>query len=352
MSSSPELIFCKACVLDGSAPEIILDENGVCNFCTEAQRELALAEKNRNQLDNIIWKIKKDGAGNKYDVLIGLSGGVDSATVLSYAVKLGLRPLTFNVDNGWNRGAESDENVLKMVEKLQVPFYRYVINQERFKELQGALMRAGVKNLEAATDHVLFAATYDMANKYGIKWILSGGNVATESIMPASWGEDPRDLYWLKNIYKKITGKKLTGLPLLPLWKEQYYRLIKQKKFLRLLDFYEYNRERAIKKLQEEFDYIPYGEKHCESVFTWWFQNFYLYEKWGIDKRKAHLSSLINSGQMTRSEAEEVTSLRPEYPRLGLETRVMKYPKRVWPDSKRWRMIVARIYRYIPKRWK
>lgn len=352
MSSSLELIFCKKCVMDGSAPEIILDENGVCNFCHEAERELSLALENRNTLDGIIERIKKDGEGKKYDCLIGLSGGVDSSTVLSYAVKLGLRPLTFNVDNGWNRSRESDENVLKMVEKLKVPFYRYVIDTDKFRSLQGALMRGGVKNLEVATDHVLFAATYDMVNQYGIKWILSGGNVATESIMPASWGEDARDLYWMKNIYKKMTGKKLTGLPLLPLWKEQYYRLVKQKKVLRLLDFFEYHRERAIEKLEEEFRYIPYGEKHCESVFTWWFQSFYLFEKWGIDKRKAHLSSLINSGQLTRAEAKKIIENPPVYPKLGLEDRVMKYPKRTWPDSKWIRNYVVKIYKYIPTSWK
>jgi N-acetyl sugar amidotransferase len=341
-----ELRFCVRCVMDGSAQELFLDKDGICNFCHQAQKDLAESEKERPLLPFIIDQIKVDGLGKDYDCLIGLSGGIDSSTVLVRAVSLGLRPLCYSIDNGWN-DPKADENIMNLVEGLQVPFFRYTINTDLFKKLQAALIEAGIKNLEVATDHILFASTYEMANKYGIRWVLTGGNVATESIMPASWGEDPRDLYWIKSIYKRFTGKRLKGLPIIPLWKEQYYRLIKRIKFVRLLDYQEYNREEAIKYLQDNFGWKSYGDKHQESIWTWWFQSFYLFSKFGIDKRKAHYSSLINSGQMTRTEAKELLGYRPVYPELGVEKRIMRYPKKTYhdyPNSEWIRKIVIKLY--------
>lgn len=349
-NQNKKLVFCYACCMDGSDENLVLDENGVCNHCHQTQESLREIEKEKHTLPQIIKQIKKEKNG----VIIGLSGGVDSSLALHYLAKNGIKIYAFSMDNGYNLPL-ADENVLKMVEKLKVPFYRYVINLEKFRELQSAFLRGGIKNLEAITDHVLFAVTYEMAVKNNIKYIISGGNTATESIMPISWGEDARDLYWIKSVYKKITGKKLTGLPMISLWKEQYYRLIKRIKTIRLLDYYEYNRDEAIELLKKEYGYVSYGEKHCENVWTAWFQNFYLFTKYSIDKRKAHYSSLINSGQMTREHARELLAERPVYPELGIEKRVMQYPKRSYqdyPNSEWIRKQVIKIYRFIPKKWK
>lgn len=340
---------CKNCVMDGSASEIVLDENGVCNFCHQAQKALKEVEAEKYKLPEIIEQIKKDGQGRDYDVLIGLSGGVDSSTTLHYAVKLGLRPLCFSVDNGWN-DKRADENVMRLVEKLKVPFYRYVLNKGKFSELQSAFMKSGVPNIEIPTDHTLMAVSFEMVSKYGIKWILSGGNVATESVMPASWGYSARDLTHIKDINKKFGKGKLKGLPLCGLLKWNYYRLIKGIKTFYLLDYLDYNRIESIKILKNEYGYSDYGDKHCENIFTKWFQNFYLYEKFGYDKRKPHYSSLINSGQMTRKEAIDLLAECPVYPALGIEIKVMSYPKHRHEDFKmdKWYNRISRIV----KLWK
>jgi len=334
------LKYCEKCVMDGTA-DITL-ENGVCNYCRIAQKELALLDKHK--LPNIIERIKKDGKA--YDCLIGLSGGVDSSTALHHLVELGLRPLCFSVDNGW-QDPKADENIMRLVEGLQVPFYRYTIDLDRFKELQSAFLKAGLINAEIPTDHILMATTYEMAAKYGIKWVISGGNVATESIMPPEWSYTARDLVHIKDIYKKMTGKDLKGLPVCSLAKFNYYKWIKRIKTFYLLDFIGYNRQESIKLLEEKYGYKNYGDKHEESIFTNWFQNFYLYEKFGIDKRKAHYSSLINAGQMTRAEARELLKKVPVYPKLGLEGKVMQYPKRSHDefkkDEKLWRFITTFI---------
>lgn len=310
--------------MDFSAKEITFDKFGVCNFCRNAEKMLEEIKK------DVFPEIKGNG---KYDVLIGLSGGVDSSRALIEAVKRGLRPLCFTIDNGWN-DPRADENIMRLVEGLKVPFFRYSIDKKVFEELQGAFIEAGQKNIEIPTDHILLASTYEMAEKYGIKWVISGGNVATESIMPASWGYNARDLVHIKDIYKKFTKKKLTGIPTLSLWRWNWYKWVRGIKIVYILDFIKYDRNESIAMLEKDFGYKNYGEKHCESVFTQWFQNFYLFEKFGIDKRKAHLSSLINSGQMTRDEALKILETSPVYPELGIEKRAMRYRRREYNEFK------------------
>ena len=246
----------------------------------------------------------------------------------------GLRPLCFSVDNGWN-DPKADENIMRLVETLKVPFFRYTIDLNKFKKLQAAFIQAGLPNIEIPTDHILMATTYEVAAQNGIKYVLSGGNVATESIMPASWGYNARDLVHIKDVYRKMTGHKLSGLPVCSLLKWNWYRWIKGIKIVYPLDYLEYNRNFAVSILAKNYGYQEYGEKHCESVFTQWFQNFYLFEKFGIEKRKAHLSSMINSRQMTKAEALEELGRDHYYQPIGLEERAMKYPKRSHDEFKK-----------------
>lgn len=308
--------------MDTSAEEITFVD-GRCNFCIQAEKSLEETH------DLVMPKIK----GDKYDCLIGLSGGVDSSYMLHKAVEAGLRPLCYTVDNGYN-DPRADENIMRLVETLKVPFFRYTINVDRFKNLQAAFILAGQKNIEIPTDHILFATTYEMASKYGIKWILSGGNASTESIMPASWGYNARDLVHIKDVYRKVMRKKLKGLPALSLLKWNYYKWIKGIKICYYLDHLDYHREEAIKLLTQIYGYKEYGDKHQESRFTTWFQNFYLYQKFGIDKRKAHYSSLIVSGQMTRDEALEKLKHTPTYSPMGHEGGIMTLPKRDYREFK------------------
>ena len=341
-------------MMDGSDTDIKYDQNGVCNHCLNAQIELKLCEKEKPNLNSTISLIKSSRKGD-YDCLIGLSGGVDSTMALHEAIQLGLKPLVFTMDNGYN-DPRADANVLQMVEKLKVPLYRYVLDLEKFRDVQSAYLKAGVVNVEAIYDHLLWGASYEMAEKYGIKWILSGGNTATESIMPKSWSYDSRDLTNMKDIYWQVKGKKLKSkygsFPLVSIWKFNWYRWWKGIKTVYLLDFLDYNREESIKLLQTEYGYTPYGLKHEENTFTSWFQNFYLFEKFGIDKRKAHYSSMINSGQMTKEEALLVITDRPIYPGLGIEDKVMGYPKRKHEDYKvdvwypRISKLISKLYKY------
>lgn len=335
--------------MDISAREISFDSNGRCNFCLQAEKSLQETIKQKWYIDTLIYNIQREGDGREYDCLIGLSGGADSSYALYQAVQLGLRPLTFSVDNGWN-DPKADENIMRLVEGLKVPFIRYNIDTQRFKELQSAFIQAGVRNIEIPTDHILMAATYELAARYGIKTVLSGGNVATESIMPPSWGYSARDLVHIKAIYHRFTRKKLTGLPVCSLLKFNWYKWIKKIGIVYLLDYLYYDREAAIKELHEKFGYIHPGEKHCESTWTAWFQNWYLFEKFSIDKRKAHLSSMIVSGQITRELALEKVYENPIYPEFGIEKKVLQYPKHEhskYPQDEKLFNFISKIIRLV-----
>lgn len=337
--------------MDTTDSNIVFNKNGICNYCLDYIKSENQRRIDRMQRPWILESIKKAGIGKKYDCIIGLSGGVDSSLCLHYLKENKLRPLTFTVNNGWNN-PKADENIMHLVEHKDnpVPFYRFVLDKQEFSDLQVAFVKSGVKNIEIPTDHMIMAVSYQMAIENDVKYIISGGNIATESIMPLSWGYQPKDLKHIKGIFRKFMKRELSKLPTVSLAQYIWYRFIKKIQIVSLLDFYEYNREQAKKELNKIYGWQDYGEKHHESIFTWWFQTWYLPTKWGIDKRKAHYSSLINSGQMTRKEALEKLLERLEYPKLGIEERILKYPNkdyREYPNNERLWNFLSKIYKII-----
>src|SRR3990167_6074086 len=346
--------ICNYCVMDISAKEITFNEKGICNFCIG----WAEGEVNRHAAKlhpGLAWtlhKLRKNGEGKKYDCLLGISGGVDSAMCLHYlAAENGIRPLCYNVDNGWN-DKRADENIMRMVEKLKVPFYRYILDLKEFSDLQIAFVRAGVINIEIPTDHMLLAMAYKLALEHDIKYIINGGNWATEGIMPPSYGYQPRDLTHIKSIFKIYIGRRLKNLPTISLPQYLYCRFVRKIDVIQPLDFYEYNREKSKELLAKEYGWKDYYLKHEESIYTKWYRNFYLPSKFGIDKRRAHFSTMICSGQMTRKEALEKLQEPLYYPKLGCEDKVLAYPihdYKDYPTNEKLFNILSWIYRRIKK---
>ena len=325
-STAKSFVRCSRCCMDTTDPDIRFTE-GVCNYCqdlTVKRRELKIQQLDRPWVYN---KLRSGGC------IIGLSGGVDSSLCLHYLIENGIYPkATFSVDNGWNT-KEADENIMKLVEGLKVPFYRYVLRQPNFRNLQQAFLCSGTKNVEIPTDHVLMACSYQMAVEQGVKYIVGGGNIATEGVMPRAWGYQARDLRFIKAIHKKFMGERLAGVPTISLTKYLYYRFWKKIEVINLLDYYDYNRNKAKNMLADIYGWKDYGEKHCESKFTMWFQNRYLPIKFGIDKRLPHYSSLINSGQMTRDEALKLLKEPLLYPELGFSLNYKKHSYKDFPNS-------------------
>lgn len=299
-------MICKRCIMDTTDPQIEFDNDGICNHCKRyyeiARKNLLDNKEGEKKLKEIVNNIKKDGNNKKYDCMLGVSGGLDSSYVAYIAKNFGLRVLLIHVDNGWN-STLSEKNIENILQKTNFDIYRYEIDWEEFKDLQRSYLKASVVDIEAPTDHALAAILYQLAIKKNIKYILAGGNIATETIMPKSWNYIKADARNIKGIHKIFGTKKLKKIPLLSISKLWYYKHILGIKTIKVLNYTKYNREEAMKILKKEFDWEYYGKKHYESIFTRFYQGYILPNKFGIDKRKAHLSNLICSGQITRQEA-------------------------------------------------
>lgn len=330
-------------------PQITFDEKGVCNHCHAAVYKSNQHRIEQEDLPWVIDEIKKRGRGKKYDCVIGLSGGVDSSYALYVLKQHEVRVMAFHCDNGWNT-QESDENVMRLVEGMKVPFYRYTINLGRFKSLQRAFIQSGVPNIEIPTDHILTSVAWKMAIREGVNTIVSGGNWQTESIMPSSFGYSAVDLYHIKSIYSQFTHKKLTGLPTTNLAQYMWYRCVKKIKIINLLDHVKYNRQAAQERLQELYGWRPYGAKHEESTFTKWFQDTYLPVVHGLDKRRPHLSSMIHSGQITREDALKELKNQPKRtgcPIKGVTWKVEPKKHSDYPTHEELRKKAHKIYRHF-----
>lgn len=294
--------------MDATDSAIEFDKQGICNHCriyeARMKKDLHYDHTGQQKLQRMVAVIKQKGKDKDYDCIIGVSGGVDSTYAAYQAKKLGLRPLAVHLDNGWDSEL-AVSNIEKMLKKLGIDLLSYVINWEEFRDLHLAFLRSSVANSEIPTDHAITAILYRVADEKGVQYILSGGNLVTEATMPGSWMYDARDLRHLKAIHKKFGKVSLRTFPTLGLFRAAYYIFIKGIKWIPVLNYIPYNKEEAKKILEQELGWRSYGGKHYESIYTRFFQGYILPQKFGIDKRKAHLSTLICSGQITREQALE-----------------------------------------------
>lgn len=311
--------ICSRCVMDTSDPEIVFDDEGVCNHChsydTQASSIVIKAESGESQpeLDKLIAEIKYSGKNRDYDCVIGLSGGVDSSYVALKVKEAGLRPLAVHFDSGWNSELAVN-NIENIVKKLDIDLFTFVCDWDEMRDLQLAFFKSGVANCDTPTDHAFLAVLYRVAAKFNIRYIVTGTNYATEFILPSAWGYSPADLTHLKAIHKQFGRRQLVNYPTLGFFKRYfYYPIFKGIKTVRILNLMPYNKMKVKSEIMEALGWRDYGGKHYESIFTRFFQAYYLPEKFGFDKRKAHLSSLIVSGQISREDALiELSS--PTYP--------------------------------------
>ena len=304
-----EYQICTNCVMDTSDKKIQFDENGVCEYCDNYYNNIAPNmyhdESGEKLLNPIVEKIKKDGKDKDHDCLIGISGGADSSYLVYIAKeKLGLNPLIYHVDAGWNSKI-SVNNIERIINGLNLDLYTEVINWNEMKDLQLSFFKAQVPHLDVPQDHVIFASLYNFAVNNGFKYILTGGNYSTESILePLDWIYHATDLRQLRDIHRQFGTIPLKTFPTLDILKSRiYYMLFKGLTVLRPLNYFPYIREEAMQELKERFDWEPYTHKHYESRFTRFFEGYWLPRKFGYDKRRTHFSSLILTNQMKREDA-------------------------------------------------
>lgn len=345
---------CIKTVMDNIAdPNITFDEHGVSNYYYEYfEKEKKHVKKGAEGIDfynKKIAQIKKDGQHKKYDCIVGLSGGVDSSYLAYLAKKEGLRPLIVHFDNGWNSEL-AVKNIENIVSILGFDLFTYVINWEEFRDLQLAYLKASVIDIEAITDHAIVATLYKLAAKHNINYFISGYNIVTEAILPNAWVFSKQDSENIKDIHQKFGTIPLKTFPFLTMAKKRYYSIASKVESVTLLNYIDYNKDKVKELLKKELNWKDYGGKHYESVWTRFYQGYILPEKFKVDKRKAHLSTLICSGQVSREQAlaelqrpiydAEQLSIDMDFvlKKLGLSAnefeQIMKIPPRPHADFK------------------
>jgi N-acetyl sugar amidotransferase len=297
--------------MDTTDPNIKFDEKGVCERCNDYRDHILSmwnkGEGKQAELDAIVNKIKKAGEGKPYDCLLGLSGGFDSSYMLHFAVKeLKLRPLVFHVDAGWNIPF-AEENIKKMVAKLCVDLKIEVVNWDEMRNFQLAFFKAGVPHLDTPQDLAFMSILDQYAVKNNIKYVLNGGNISTEVIVnPNAWYYWGTDMAQNRDILKKFGTVKMKTYPFTNVVRRKVIMpYIKGVKVVKLLNNVPYIKKDAEKILVDEYGWIPYKQKHFESLMTKFIEGYWLPKRFGYDIRKPQFSSLILTGQMTREEAIE-----------------------------------------------
>lgn len=318
MNTTP-LRQCTRCILDTSDdPDIQFDEHGICHYCLDYDLQRATLVKQGDEakklLDNTVSAIKAYGSGKKYDCLIGVSGGVDSSYVAYLAHQMGLRALCVHFDNGWNSEL-AVKNIEQLVSRLHYDLYTYVIDWEEFRDLQLAYLRASVVDIEVLTDHAIYGTMFKIAKQHDIKYVLGGHNVATEGILPYRWTYNKLDYINIKDIHRRYGRLKLKSFPFLDRRLKDFIRK-SGVEFVNYLNWVPFEKDEVKRILSEALQWRDYGGKHYESIWTRFYQGYILPTKFGIDKRRAHFSTLICSGQMTKAEAIEALKEPPLSPQM------------------------------------
>lgn len=298
---------CTLTVMDTIAdPNITFDAKGICNYYYEYQQKekqyVLHGAAGEKMLRDKVAEIKAVGKNQQYDCILGVSGGVDSTYLALQAKKLGLRPLLVHFDNGWNSEL-AVMNVQNIVEKCGFDLYTYVINWEEFRDIQLAFLEASVIDIEAITDIAIFTVLDQLTTKHNIRYSINGMNVVTEAILPGAWiYKDPINIKAIHSQYGKVP---LKTYPFMSPWRMWYAQNVKKVESVMMLNWMPYIKSEVKKTIIDELNWRDYGGKHYESVFTRFYQGYILPTKFKVDKRKAHLSTLICSGQMTKEEALE-----------------------------------------------
>ena len=313
-----EYQICKKCIMDTSDPHIHFDEQGVCDYCNNFESTIKPSwhtdDKGKAQLQQLAAKIKNEGEGKDFDCIIGLSGGLDSSYAAHIAVnKMGLKPLLYHVDAGWNTD-QAVGNIEKLVDGLGLDLYTDVINWQEMKDLQLAFLKSGIPDQDLPQDAAFFSSLYKFARKNRIRYVITGANYSTECCRePEEWGGYPGiDKTLILNIHKKFGNKALKSFPLVDIliYKIVYQRLLGMQ-IVKPLNMVPFIKKDAEKELNELYGWLPFQHKHHESRFTRFYEDYWMPRKFDFHKRRAHFSSLIMTGQMTRDGALERIS-KPE----------------------------------------
>lgn len=302
--------ICSSCIMDVSDSLIRFNDDGICDHCLNYRNNILpnwhVDDRGLAQLEKAADQIKRNGKSRDFDCIIGISGGLDSSYT-AYVAKevMGLRPLLYHVDAGWNTD-QAVGNIEKLVDGLGLDLFTDVINWEEMKDLQVAFLRAGIPDQDIPQDCAFFSSLYKFARLHKISYVLTGGNFSTECCRePNEWGAYPGiDKTLILDIHRKFGTRPLKTFPIIDVFTYKvFYQQVLGMKVFKPLNHLPYIKKEAEALLSEKFGWMPFQHKHHESRFTRFYEDFWMPRKFGFEKRRAHFSSLILTGQITRDEA-------------------------------------------------
>lgn len=303
--------ICSIGVWDESIPDITFDENGKSSYCVLQESLMAdypRGEKGKNDWEKIVEKMKAAGRKMKYDCIVGVSGGTDSSYLLHICKTCGLRVLAVNLDNGWSTEIAVN-NIKKITKQLNYDLITYVIDYQEVQAVMRAFLKASLPWVDSPTDMAIRAALYKIAKKERIKYVLNGSDFRTEGKQPFLWTYC--DAKQLRFLLKKNENKKIKSFPVLSYWQLGWLSIIKGIKMVRPFYFLDYSKQLAQQELIKLYNWEYYGGHHHENIFTKFIIAYWLYEKYGIDKRKITLSAQIMNGDINREEALSIIQKKP-----------------------------------------
>lgn len=350
MTKVPPYQICKKLVLDTSDPEIEFDEGGVCrqfhDFQANVMPNWFPDQEGERRLREIMSKMKEDGKGKQFDCIVGMSGGADSSYMLHRMVSdYGIRPLVFHVDAGWNTEI-SVHNINCMIDKLGLDLYTEVIDWEEVRNFQLAMFKSGLPNIDSPQDIAFIGVLFQFANRFNIKYILNGGNIATECVNYPIQYYYYADMALVNDVLRRFGQIKMETYPFTSAFLRKIYMpFVKGIQMIKPLNYMPYVKSEAMAELESTYGWKPYSQKHFESRFTRFFEGYWLPKRFGYDARRVQLSSMILSGQMTRDDALAVLEQPPYDPDMA------------WQDfeyiSKKLRISTEELSGYLemPKRY-
>jgi len=291
--------------MDTTDPGIEFDEYGICNRCKTHEiriRKMPRPEDRGRLLNEMVADIKAGGLGKDYDCLIGVSGGVDSTYVAWLVKSLGLRPLAVHMDNGWDSNL-AVENIERCLKALSIDLFTDVLDWDEFRDLQLAFLKASTPDAEIPTDHAILAVLSKKAAQLGLRYIMYGSNVKTEGLSVPTWSHGHYDWKYIRSLHARFGSIPLRTFPHLTLLDFVWTRHVRRIQFVNVLDYVDYNKSDVMATIQRQLGWRPYDQKHHESIYTRFYQNYILPRKFGAEKRRLHLATLIVAGQITREQA-------------------------------------------------
>lgn len=337
---------CARCTYDETVPSISFDEQGICNYCRMVEKLIFEYQTGLPQgeieLQRIVDQVKKDGRGKSYDCVVGVSGGTDSSYMIYWAIQKGLRPLAVHYDNTYNTSTAT-ENIRKVLTKLKVDLFTYVVNNKEMDDIYRSFLLASVPEIDASTDLALAEVLYRAADKYGVKYVFEGHSFIAEGITPL--GKNYFDGKYISSIHKRFGKMKMATYPNMTFWAFMKWVAVKRIRKIRPFWYMRYSKEEARAFLESEFGWEYYGGHHLENRMTAFNHSYYFPKKFNIDYRNNTLSASVRSGKMTREDALKEYNTPPflekelvDYvkKRMGFSEEefqeVMSMPKKYWTD--------------------